>query len=107
MQDSEIIKEQQLHTNLTCLDDDPSAARLAARQQFLVKWYRAVGLAPFFVAIVITMRFFADSDTRSFGGRIAWGLVFASLFWTIAIAAYTFYLQWFLKCPRCQWRFGL
>jgi hypothetical protein len=86
---------------ITCLDDVPSSARQAAYQQFLAKWYTAVGLAPFGIVIFIALKWFADSTSR------IWDvLVGATLTWAIAIAAYTFYLLFFLKCPRCECRFG-
>lgn len=87
--------------DMTCLDDAPAAARLAERQQFLKKWYYAVGIAPFFLVVLIIMRFFPDSTSR-----VLDALVFISLAWAIAVAGYTFYLMFWLKCPRCNWRFG-
>lgn len=107
MRDTEIIKEQQLHPDITSLDDVPSAARLAARQQFLTKWYKAVGMAPFVVLLFITLGIFGDNDSDSFWGRTLTDLTFSSLLWTLFITGYTFYLQFFLRCPRCRWRYGM
>jgi hypothetical protein len=88
-------------SGITCLDDFPAVARLAERQQFLIKWYYGVGIAPFFLVVVIGLRFFHDSVSRIFDA-----LVFISLAWAMAVAGYTFYLLFWLKCPRCNWRFG-
>lgn len=89
-------------SEISCLDDVPSAARLAARQQLLAKWYHAIALAPFVAVLFIDTEFFGYSDNR------LWlVLVGATLVWALAVAVYTFYLIFFLKCPRCSWRFGL
>src|SRR4029077_869197 len=93
--------------NITCLDDVPSAARLAARQQFLSKWYRPVGIAPFAVLLFITLVIFGDSDSDSLLGRTLMNLTFGSLLWTLFVVGYTFYLQFFFRCPRCRWRYGM
>jgi len=87
--------------SIACLDDDPAAARLADRQQFLLKWYFAVGIAPLFFVVVIGLRFFSASTSHAFDA-----LIFISLFWAMAVAGYTFYLLFWMKCPRCNWRFG-
>jgi hypothetical protein len=88
-------------SNISCLEDVPSVARLAARQQLLARWYHAIALAPFAAVLVIDAEFFGYSDSR------LWlVLVGATLIWAFAVAVYTFYLTFFLKCPRCGWRFG-
>jgi hypothetical protein len=87
---------------INSLDDVPSVARLAARQEFLAKWYHPVALAPFAVVVFVAVKFFGDSTSV-----ILDALVGASLAWAIAVAAYTFYLLfWGVKCPQCGWRFG-
>lgn len=88
-------------SEISCLDDIPSVARLAGRQRLLVRWYHAIAIAPFVAVLFIDVEFFEDSDS----GR--WlVLVGATLIWAFAVAVYTFYLTFFLKCPRCGWRYG-
>ena len=48
---------------ITCLDDVPDLARLAARQQFFLKWYQAVGLVPLGLFVFIVFRFFPNSNS--------------------------------------------
>ena len=88
-------------TELSCLDEVPSRARQAARQQLLARWFYAIALAPFSVVVFVGLRFFADSRNRLFDALI--GLTLA---WAMGVAAYTFYMLFFMKCPRCGWRFG-
>ena len=87
---------------ITCLDDVPALARVAARQRFLMKWYQPVGLAPFVVVLVISLGFFPDSNSP-----ILVFLVVASLVWTLAVVVYTVYLWVTLRCPVCKNRFGM
>ena len=90
-------------TNIRSLDDVPELARVAARQQFLRKWYRPVALAPFVVFLIVSLKLFPDTQESSL-----WtGLIFASLLWAIAVAGYAFYTNfWGFRCPVCGWRFG-
>jgi hypothetical protein len=74
---------------------------LAARQQLLAKWYQAIAIAPFVIVVFVGLKFFGDSTNRFLDV-----LVGATLLWGVAVAVYTFYLFFFLKCPRCGWRFG-
>jgi hypothetical protein len=86
---------------VSCLDDVAPVARLAAHQQLLAKWYHAIALAPFAAVLFIDIKFFGYSDNR------LWlVLIGATLVWAFAVAVYTFYLTFLLKCPRCGWRFG-
>ena len=87
---------------IACVDDVPAVARLAARQRFLMKWYKPVGLAPFVVALIIALGFFPNSNSP-----ILVDLVFGSLIWTLAVVVYTVYLWLGLRCPVCKNRFGL
>src|ERR1700746_276831 len=82
---------------ITCVDDVPSAARLAERQQFLHKWDYAVGSAPLFLVAVIVSKFFPDSTSRVFDA-----LAFTSVAWGMAVAGFTFFLLFLLKGPRCH-----
>ena len=84
------------------LDDVPSAARVAARQRFLNRWYKPVAVAPFAVCAFVGLKFFPDS--RSW---FLVALVEATLIWAFGVAAYAFYLLFWFKCPRCHSRFGL
>ena len=55
--------DQQSHVEVVSLDDFPIVARLAARQQFLAKWYRAMALAPFAAVLFVVLKFFPDSTS--------------------------------------------
>jgi hypothetical protein len=87
---------------ITCLDEVPALAQLAARQRFLMKGYQPVGLAPFVVVLVISLGFFPDSNSS-----ILAFLFVASLVWTLAVVVYTVYLWVSLRCPVCKNRFGM
>jgi hypothetical protein len=90
------------HGEISCLDEVPSLARIAARQQFLTRWYKAVALAPFVVVLFVVLTFFPKSTSR-----IPILFVFASLAWATAIVGYSFFLMFAVKCPACRWRFGM
>ena len=62
--------------DITCIDDVPGIARLAARQQFLAKWYRVLALAPFAAIIFIAYKFFPNSNSW-----IQVVLVFVAIIW--------------------------
>jgi len=87
---------------ITCLDDVPDLARLAARQQFFLKWYQAVGLVPLGLFVFIVFRFFPNSNSSTLDV-----LVGASLIWPLLVVIYTAYLWLTLQCPACKNRFGL
>jgi hypothetical protein len=87
---------------ITCLDDVPDLARLAARQQFFLKWYQAVGLVPLGLFVFIVFRFFPNSNSSALDA-----LVGASLIWPLLVVIYTAYLWLTLQCPACKNRFGL
>jgi hypothetical protein len=87
---------------ITCLDDVPDFVRLAARQQFLNKWYHTLGLVPFGIFLFIEFEFDPNSNNR-----ILVGLVVLSLIWAGAVAGYAFYLLVAFRCPACKNRFGL
>lgn len=91
------------HPKVTCIDDVPSAAHLAARQRFFKRWYRPIALAPFALIVFVAIKFFSNSTSKLIDA-----LIFLSLAWALAVAAYTFYLVFFsLKCPACASRFGI
>jgi len=90
-------------TQIKSLDDVPAVARLAARQAFFIRWYRAVALVPFTVLIFIALKFFSDTPA----GNIWMDAIYATLGWAIAVAAYAFYITfWGFLCPVCGYRFG-
>lgn len=90
------------HSETRCLDDVPSLARLAARQQFFGRWYKAVALAPFVVVLFAVLTFFPKSTSQ-----IPSIFVFASLVWAISVAGYSFFLMFAVRCPACGWKFGM
>jgi hypothetical protein len=63
-----------------CMDDVPTVARIAARQQFLGRWYRPLAIAPFVVVVFVVLTFFPKSTSP-----ILIGFVFASLMWAAGI----------------------
>jgi hypothetical protein len=87
---------------LKSLDHDPEIAQTAKRQLFLNKWYRPTALAPFVIVIVISFKFFPDSNPP-----IIVALGFVSALWAFGVAAYAFRLLWRFDCPNCGERFGL
>jgi hypothetical protein len=87
---------------ITCVDDVPAVARLAARQRFLMRSYQAVGLALFAVVLVIVLGFFPNSNNP-----ILDVLMGASLIWILAVVIYTVYLSFAVRCPVCKNRFGI
>src|SRR5438105_3812648 len=84
----------------TCLDDVPSVARIAARQEFLNKHYRLVVLLPVFVATFIGCKFFGENSPATLC------FVFTSLILGLSALGYHLYLVITLRCPVCGWRFG-
>ncbi len=47
---------------IACLDESPSVSRVAARQEFLNRWYRLVAMGPFIVVLVMITAFFPNSN---------------------------------------------
>lgn len=94
---------QKDYPKVRCLDDVPSAARLATRQQFFKKWYHALALVPFAIALFIVMKFFPESTSA-----LALAPVWLALAWAGIVIVYTAYITLLrLKCPVCGWRFGI
>jgi hypothetical protein len=94
-----------------CLADSASYERLDGRRRFLLKYWYAIAVVPFFLAIVISLGAFPRlvPDTAFWAG-VAYTLVLGSLAWSLIFAIYALsvLLRWFLiRCPRCGWRFGL
>jgi hypothetical protein len=87
---------------ITCLDDVPTVAHVAAQQEFLHRWYRLVAIIPFMVVLFVVTKFFGKSSNP-----FPVAVVFASLVWAGAIVGYTIYLRFALRCPVCGWRFGV
>lgn len=54
-------------TQIRSLDEVPEVAHLAARQQFLRKWYKPVALAPFTLFLFVSLKFFSDTDSAQSG----------------------------------------
>jgi hypothetical protein len=94
--------ERSHKAGILCLDDAPSAARTATRQEFLRRWYRPIGLAPFVVVVFVTLKFFPNSTSP-----IPIYFVFASLFWVLVVVGYAFFLTFSLRCPVCGSWFGI
>ncbi len=87
---------------ITSLDDIPELAKIAKRQLFLNRWYQAVAVAPFLVAMTLCLWIFPDSNNP-----ILLALIVVSLLWAVFVAGYAFYLLISLRCPYCSSRFGL
>lgn len=90
------------NAGIKCLDEVPSLARIAARQQFFTRWYKPVTLAPFALVLLVVLTFFSKSTSW-----IPSVFVFASLAWGMAIVGYSFFLMFAVRCPACSWRFGM
>ena len=86
--------------NIRCLDDCPSVARLAARQEFIGKYYRPLVLLHFIVAMFRGIKLFGEN------GPITFALIFDALIWGAGVLGYHLYLIFTLRCPVCGWRFG-
>jgi hypothetical protein len=89
---------------ITCMDDVPVVAQLAARQEFLTKWYRVLALVPFGAVGFIEARYFTVESSY---GPLSLVLVFGSMAWAGFIIGYTLYLQITVRCPVCEKRFGI
>jgi hypothetical protein len=87
---------------ITCLDESPSVYRMAARQEFLHRWYRPAALVPFMVVVAVITVFFPNSD-RS----IQFGLASIAMLWAGAVIGYAVFLRFAVRCPVCGWRFGV
>lgn len=85
---------------ITCLDDCPSVARIAARQEFMGRYYGPLVLLPFMAAMFAGIMLFGENSP------ITISLVFAALIWDAAFFAYHLYLIITVRCPVCGWRFG-
>lgn len=90
------------NAEIKCLDDAPSLTPIAARQQFLTTWYKAVALAPFTVVLFVVLTFWPKSTSW-----IPIAFVFATLVWGLSVVGYSFFLMFSLRCPACEWRFGM
>jgi Na+/H+-translocating membrane pyrophosphatase len=87
---------------IACLDESPSVSRVAARQEFLNRWYRPVAIAPFIVVLVVVTAFFPNSHRT-----IQFGLGAAAMVWAGVVIGYAIYLRFSVRCPVCGWRFGV
>ncbi len=84
---------------IASLDDVPEIASLAKRRTFLMKGYKIFALAPFGMDVFIISRYFPASHSW-----FAVDSLSLCLAWSIAVATYTFYLTFWLKCPSCNER---
>ncbi len=100
--DSSNASAEVIGVKIACVDDVPALARLAARQRFFMRWYQALGLAPFAVVLIIVLGVFPNSSSP-----ILEVLIFAALVWPLAVVIYTVYLWMTLRCPACHNRFGM
>lgn len=96
---------------LTCLSDEASYKRLDDKRRFLLKYYRALALGPFLLAVVLVLGVFPRilPDT-AFWASVGEALVSGALGFSGLVIVYglTIFFRWFLiRCPRCGWRFGL
>jgi hypothetical protein len=87
---------------IACLDESPSVSRIAARQEFLNRWYRPVAMAPFILILVVVTAFFPSSHRA-----VQFGLASAAMIWAGAVIGYAIFLRFAVRCPVCGWRFGV
>jgi hypothetical protein len=97
--------------SLTCLADSANYKGLDGRRRFLLKYWHALALVPFFLAIVFAVGVLPRivPDTAFWAG-VAETLIVVSLGWSAIVIAYALwvYLRFlFIRCPRCGWRFGM
>ena len=84
------------------LDVSPDLARLGNRQQFLLRWYQTIALAPLAILVLIGLRLFPDS-----GGRWADRIVLLTLSWPVVAGCAMYLVMWGgIRCPVCEQRFG-
>jgi hypothetical protein len=87
---------------ITCLEESPSVSRVAARQEFLNRWYRPVAMAPFIVVLLGVIFFFPNSQPS-----IQFSLASVALLWAGVVMGYAIFLRFAVRCPVCGWRFGV
>jgi hypothetical protein len=91
-------------TQPTCLDEWEKYARLDRKRLFLQRYWYVVAMAPFACVLLIVLRFFPNSS-----GHFWDTLIFTSLGWALFVAIYAIGVITrfpFIRCPRCDWRFG-
>ena len=98
-------------TGLTCLADSADYQRLNGKRIFILKYWHALALVPFFLAIVFGVNVLPRlvPDT-AFWASVAEFLIVGSLIWAGIVLVYSFSVFTcflFIRCPRCGWRFGL
>ena len=82
-------------------DDDPTASRLAARQELVTKRLKPTAIIPFIVFLIIDFSFFPHSNNW-----LVVSLGLATVLWAGGINAYSLYLRITFRCPKCGNRFG-
>jgi len=86
---------------LKSVDDDPTASRLAARQELILKWFKPTAMLPFILVLLIDFGLFKGSDNW-----ILTTLGLASVAWAGGVNIYSLYIRINFLCPRCHKRFG-
>ena len=76
-------------------------SRKAARQEFLNRWYRAVAMGPFVVALIVVRVLFSNSHPS-----IQFVLLSVAMVWAGAVIGYAIFLRFAVRCPVCGGRFG-
>ncbi|WP_128913653.1 hypothetical protein [Granulicella sibirica] len=85
------------------VDEFPELARIARRQLFVIRSYKAIALAPFCLFLFIVLKLAPNA-----GGRGWDALIFFTLGWAMFVAGVAFrYTFWGFDCPSCEKRFGM
>ena len=100
MDSAELVK-------ITSLEDWNSYVRLNAKRVFLRRYWYALAIGPFVVVILVFHRVLYQP---SYAWNYGYTVMVAALGWALLVAAYSgvlFTRYLLIRCPRCNWRFGL
>jgi hypothetical protein len=91
-------------TQLKCLEDWDNYSRLNNRRPLLMKyWYVSVAV-PIVGGVGILLRLLPDSTPTI--QNIVLGVILGWVFLVIAYSMTILLRFFFIRCPRCGWRFG-
>jgi Zn finger protein HypA/HybF involved in hydrogenase expression len=88
-----------LKDEINSVEDVPETARLADRQQLVVRRGRWIAIAPLAVLFALD-KSWKDSQAKDFA-------MYSALAWCLIICCYSLYLMLAVRCPRCGNRFGI
>src|ERR1700733_6555165 len=68
----------------------------------LSEMVQGCGTCPFALMLFVILKFFPNTN-----GGLGPMLIVATFGWTIAVVGYSFYLNFVLRCPVCNSRYGM